>query len=927
MRKLPKVAQSPENEDKTNNIGIPHLRFFRKRRILCDNFRMMENVALFERLQSAAEAWRADGWPCEKAPLIAEIMRWQFAGDPKNDTLKFLRWPQFRALEVYWMLRLKHGTPHIMDLYREIYADDLSGFGKALGAPLPPSVADLIDFERIEEKIRKDDDFVRKYKFDALREAADLPYPSYIFALTMGAGKTILISAIIATEFAMALRQPEDDEQFMRNALIFAPGKTILASLREISAAPYQDILPPESYQQFNINAKIVYPRDGDPEIHVASGGAYNIIVTNTEKIRLQANINGKKKNILALKRDGERKQLEANLRLQKIKSLPNLGIFSDEAHHTYGDQVGKSIKRVRETVNYIAKQTKVVAVVNTTGTPYHKKNQMLAEVVSWYGIKQGIEDNILKGFNTRNYDMSEANGDKKHLPDIVRHFFDNYGDVVLPDGAPAKIAFFFKRIEHLRECQEIIANEMEVIGQDISQILVNTQKSDIKAKEEFASLNSPDSRKRVILLVGIGTEGWDCPSLFATALVKGKTSGIFALQAATRCLRQVEGNTRPAHMYLHVANAKILDTEMEKTFGVSLGRLAGIEASSRSVTVRIRKVDKLPKLNIVHERIRIVRTLPPKKNIRLSRPSPNKAPRITVTTLVPDMSSPNLIFAQIGGTETLRERPAATNPHAAAAQLAANYHLPATPLLKQLQALYPQGEIPEGELRLLAGQVEQQTSCYEEELERVPEVMALIRVMDDSNRPLFQQDDKGEFYHTLRYKESTYQRMSANGLFVELAGDAQTPDAITIADKQDVSFHYAPYNFDSKPEREFFMKILAELNLTPRDIQCFVFTGGLTGAAQTDFFFEYKGDDGRFHRYHPDFVIVRKNREFLVVEMKDEEERETAEVKAKKRAILRLKDIQPNKIGYEIVYTRDASVSDKAFKPVRKWINSHEKK
>ena len=893
---------------------------------MCDNFRMTKNAALFEHLQSAAEAWRADGWPCEKAPLISEILRWQFAGDPKNDTLKFLRWPQFRALEVYWMLRLKYGTPHIMDLYREIYAYDLPGFVNALGAPLPHGTLEFATFETLEQKIRQDDDFVQKYKFDAMREAANLPYPSYIFALTMGAGKTILISAIIATEFAMALRQPEGDEQFMQNALVFAPGKTILASLREISAAPYQDILPPESYRQFNINAKIVYPRDGDPEIHVASRGAYNIIVTNTEKIRLQANVKRRKKGVLALEMDEEREKLEANLRLQKIKSLPNLGIFSDEAHHTYGDQVGKSIKRVRETVNYIAEQTKVVAVVNTTGTPYHKKNQMLAEVISWYGIKQGIEDNILKGFDTRNYDMREANSDKENLPDIVRHFFDNYGNVALPNGAPAKIAFFFKQIEHLRECQEIIANEMEIIGQDISQILVNTQKSDKKEKEEFANLNSPDSGKRVILLVGIGTEGWDCPSLFATALVKGETTGIFALQAATRCLRQVEGNTRPARMYLHIANANTLDREMEKNFGMSLGRLAGVEAKSRSVTVRIRKADELPKLKIVHERMRVVRTLPPEMDIRLTRPPSEEAPEITVTTLVPDMSSPTLVFARIGKTETLRERPAMTNPHAAAARLAANYHLPATPLLKQLQTLYPQGEIPNGELRLLAEQVERQTARYEEKPERVTEVMALIRVMDDSNRPLFQKDDKGGFFHTLRYIERTYQRMSANGLFVEPVGDAQTPDAEQISDQRDVSFHYAPYNFDVKPEREFFRTILAELNLNPRDIQCFLFTGGLTGAAQTDFFFEYKGVDGRFHRYHPDFVIVRKSGEFFVVEVKAEKERENPDVKAKELAVRRLENIQPDKIRYHVVYSEDASMSDNELKPVRKWIDNHGK-
>lgn len=886
----------------------------------------MEN-ALFERLQSEAEKWRADGWPCREEPLIGEILRWQFAGDPADNTLKFLRWPQFRALEVYWMLRLKFGTPHIMDLYKKIYGGAPADFARALGAPL--SSRELgwggITADTILERIRKDDAWVKELGLDAVREAAALPYPSYIFALTMGAGKTLLISAIIATEFAMAFRRPENDRRFMRNALVFAPGKTILGSLREISNAPYERILPPESYRRFNMGAKIIYPRDGDPEIHAESRGSYNIIVTNTEKIRLQANLGRGRKNLLTMERDEGREKLEANLRLQKIKTLSNLGVFSDEAHHTYGDKVGESIKRVRETVNHIAAETGVVAVVNTTGTPYHKLRRPLAEVVSWYGIQRGIEDNILKKFELREFNMSRAGSDKRHIPEIVREFFGDYGNVALPSGAPAKIAFFFRKIEHLKECEEIIANEMAKIGEDISQILVNTQESDKKAKEEFAALNDPASRKRVILLVGIGAEGWDCPSLFATALIKGKTSGIFALQSATRCLRQVPGNTRPARMFLDIANARAMSREMLKNFGLTLSGADGIQTLSREVVLRIRKVEELPKLEIVHERKRVVRDLPPKVKIRLARPSPETAPEITVATYVPDMASPTLTLARVGEITTLRERPAATTPHAAAARLAANYHLPATPLLRQLRTLYPDGKIPLGELPELAAQVERQTARYKEIPERVTEVMALIRVMDDAGRPLFQKDEKGGHFHILRCTKSKYYQMEGDNLLVDPKGELRTPDAHEVADAKDLSFHYAPYNFDSAPERSFFEKIIAALNLDPRDIQCFLFTGGLTGAAQTDFFFEYKGADGRFHRYHPDFVVVRKSGEFLVVEVKGGNGRGDEAVAAKERAVRRLENIQPRKIRYNIVYSAEAAVSHSELESVLKWINRHE--
>lgn len=880
----------------------------------------MSESTLFKRLQSEAEKWRSEGWPCEE-PFIGEILRWQFAGDPADNVLKFLRWPQFRALEVYWMLRFKFGTPHILNLYRTIYADDTVGFGSALGLSLPPAALKLLDVQDIEDRIRKDEEFMQEYGSDQLREALSLQYPSYIFALTMGAGKTILISAIIATEFAMALRQSEGDSRFMRNALVFAPGKTILGSLREISAAPYADILPPESCRQFNASAKIIYPRDDDPEIHVAPDGAYNIIITNTEKIRLQANTGRRRRSHQVFDVKEERDQLEANLRLHRITSLPNLGVFSDEAHHTYGNITDK-IKRVRQTVDHIAAETSLIAVINTTGTPYHKRSKPLVEVVSWYGIKQGIEDNILKRFRVTEYNMARDTDENVRLAKIIQHFFEEYRDVVLPNGARSKIAFFFKQTEHLDECKEVIANEMEKIGEDVSQILVNTQNSGRAEKEEFAALNDPASRKRVILLVGIGTEGWDCPSLFATALIKGKTTGTFTLQASTRCLRQVQGNNSEAHMYLDSENAKTLNREMLNAFDMALAGLAGLQTLSKSVTLRIRKTDELPKLKIVYERKKIVRALPPESKIDLTRPKIEDAPEIKAIPLAPSMSSNNFILTQTGESIIFHGRMETTTPHAAATQLAANYHLPVSPLLEQLRELYPEGEIAIGELRDLTRQVEAQTARYEESVDLVTEAMALIRVEDNANRPVFQQDEEGQYFHTLRYTEPVYKKMERAGLFVEVEDDNHASDFRSIKDKEDVSFHYTPYNFDSAPERDFFEKILTNLGLNVNDIQCFLFTGGLTGVNQTDFFFEYKGVDGRFHRYHPDFVIVRNDEKFLIVEVKSEAERGSETVKAKEKAVKRLTGIQPDKIEYHVIYSADAAVSRNELDHIFNWIN-----
>jgi hypothetical protein len=139
----------------------------------------------------------------------------------------------------------------------------------------------------------------------------------------------------------------------------------------------------------------------------VTKGSNFNLIVTNTEKITLRKN--NRIKDLFEQEAKIERNKLEANWRLQKISSLPSLGIFSDEAHHTYGQKLDKDLKRIRETINWIHQETNLVCVINTTGTPY-VKGEMLKDVVFWYGLDQGIKQNILKSLENgiQTFDMKE---------------------------------------------------------------------------------------------------------------------------------------------------------------------------------------------------------------------------------------------------------------------------------------------------------------------------------------------------------------------------------------------------------------------------------------------------------------------------------------------------------------------------------------
>lgn len=759
--------------------------------------------------------------------------------------------------------------------------------------------------EALFERIRSDDDFVTAHKLTALRETLLLDYPSYIMALTMGAGKTALIAAIIATEFSMALEYP--DGPFMKNALVFAPGKTILGSLRQIASVPYEKILPPRFHKTYAATAKLIFTRDGDPDIPVIRGDSFNVIITNTEKIRItkESVRKGDLPGLMSTKED-EAKQDLANRRLQAISSLPSLGIFSDEAHHTYGNKVDATLKRVRETINYLHKKTDLVAVINTTGTPYVKK-QPLLDVVFWYGLSQGIKDGILKQVagNIHAYDFDDQATDD-FIGAVIDDFFKNYKDVTLSNGSPAKLAIYFPQTDDLAELRPIIETKIQLLGLSSDIVLTNTSKSTTAEIDAFNRLNEPSAPHRVILLVNKGTEGWDCPSLFATALArKLKTSNNFVLQAACRCLRQIPGNNHPASIYLSEDNRKTLDKELTETYGETLRDLNLSRSDSQSATIILRKIDIAPLL--VKQLItRVVPGVPPATPLKLKKPTLTADGKLTRRSFdFSPATDHKSILTSVNDLVKVHTAPETVDTYSAAMKLAAVYRLPVFTIKDQLGKIYPDGEVPEIHLIDLASQVEIHTSCYTTETEEVEISLALVKPEGFSTST----DASGTICYTA---EISYSTTKENLL--------KKWEDFQHSNGADFAFHYSPYNFDSNPEAAYFEELLAKLNLTPGEVDDFYFTGALTSSNKTDFLVEYKDVSGKWRTYTPDFVVRRKDGKCLIVEIKKEDASIIADLERvekgelanttegrKAAAVKRWERLNPNRINYQIITVKDA--------------------
>ena len=706
----------------------------------------------------------------------------------------------------------------------------------------------------------------------------------------MGAGKTTLVAAIVACEFALGLEHP--DGPFLRNALVFAPGKTIFNALREIGRVPYDRILPRRHADAFLTHVRTCFTRDGEQDLPVVAGSPWNLIVTNTEKIRLQARPRrARGATAYELELAHEKAGVVANLRLQKLAGLPALGIFSDEAHHTYGQALDKGLKRVRQTVDYLARETEVAVVVNTTGTPYYKR-QLLRDVVYWYGLSQGIEDDILKDVSgsVQSYELGDGLEDEL-LRRIVRDFVEGYGDVRLPDGAPARAAFYFPKIADLRRARPVLEAELAALGIGSGLVLeAHNQASDAERRAFDEIGDTPESPYRVVLLVNKGTEGWNCPSLFATALVrKLSTSNNFVLQAATRCLRQVAGNTRKARIYLTHENRAVLERQLEENYGETLSSLDRTRAQTEARRVVVRRPDLAPL--VVRMPVRRLVAHAPAHALALDRPAVERAEaEVTHFTtaetgrLVPQRSE---TFGDDG----------AVSVYGAAAHLGSLFRVPTLRLVELLRPVYPGGDVPRAHLPALEAQIEHRSRSYAVEDEVAERPLALLRA-DGFDRG--DVDGVPALTTTARYRPD-------RGHLVLPLADAPNPDVAAA-----LSFHYDPYVFGSAATKDVLERLLDGLDAEA--VQDVLFTGGLADRRKSDVFVEYQGRGGRWHDHHPDFVVRRRDGRVLVVDVKDASERgdpDDGEGGAKAAKMRELERLNPGRLRYEVLFASGGRVPD----------------
>lgn len=708
-----------------------------------------------------------------------------------------------------------------------------------------------------------------RFKNDTLQEALNLDYPSFIFALTMGSGKTYLIASIIAIELAISIdttltKAPSFANEIkpIKNCLVFAPGNTILEQLKKVVFMDYSWVLPERLLKQFLSNVKFHTKSD-----FTTIGGNYNVIIINTESLIYTQRKKNKQGQLM--------EQEECNSRVQKVKTLEDLAIFSDEAHHVYGNN-NDDIKKTRQVLNNIALKDNLRFVFNTTGTPFYKK-QMLQEVVCWYGLKEAINDKILKnlenGFKIYNINNSEENC----LKDAIIDFFSKYKDVKLKNGSVSKIAFYFKDEEHLQSSKIYIEQALHEIGLSTDIVIVNTQQSSKDEIAEFNNINDVYSAKRVLLLIKKGMEGFDCPSLFATAIIRGaSTSSNYILQSSTRCLRNVYAENINATIYIDKDNEKILEKALQENEGVTISELNKQQTRKANPTTLTIKTPlpksvkiQFPKTHIVQNRIDI-------NAITLQLPDEELVDYVATKSL-----KENGAIDNIARFERELQNNGDISIIDASYEISEKYNFKYFDVYNKLFALYGDAKINRNHIPHLERQIEEHL-ITKEKTEATEE--RTVRLIKEEG---FTKNEKGELFTVVNLNST-----NENNLYYN----------------EESKFHYNPYNFDSNAEKTFFETLLAQIpNVKNDEIEGIYFTGGLSHK-QTDFYFEYQKDNST-KKYFPDFLIRTNSGKLIIVEIKGQNanEDEYKDTKRKADIVKNLKSLQDFTLEYHIIYDNQA--------------------
>ncbi len=386
-------------------------------------------------------------------------------------------------------------------------------------------------------------------KFDLLRFDAsgavstnmfDEDWPRYVVKMATGAGKTKILSLLIAWSFFH--KRYETGSALARNFLLIAPNIIVLDRLRAdfdgLRIFFNDPILPDNGYQGRNWRDDFQLTLHIQDDVRVVRETG-NLFLTNIHRVYLgdvrEPSLDDDDLRDYFLDPFGSKpvgKTTDSKTDLGEIvREIDELAVFNDEAHHIHDPKMAwfKSIQDIHHRM--LQKDGRLALQVDVTATPRHNNGAIFVQTVSDYPLVEAIHQNVVKhpilpdaASRTRLHEHTSAIFTERY-EDYLQLGIEEWRKSYAEHEALGKKAVLFVMVDDTRNCDEVGAHLEKICPElegavlvihtknngEISEAASGKNKDELeKLRKEANDIDTWKSPHKAIVSVLMLKEGWD---------------------------------------------------------------------------------------------------------------------------------------------------------------------------------------------------------------------------------------------------------------------------------------------------------------------------------------------------------------------------------------------------------------------------------
>lgn len=478
-------------------------------------------------------------------------------------------------------------------------------------------------------------------KFDLLRFDAsgavssgmfDEDWPRYVLKMATGAGKTKVLSLLIAWSFFHKLY--ETDSTLSRNFLVIAPNIIVLDRLRAdfdgLKIFFNDPILPDNGIEGRNWRDDFQITLHIQDDVRIVRDVG-NLFLTNIHRVFLgdvsdpTLEDDDLRDYFLAPfgpKPVGKTTDSQTDLG-EIIREVKELAVFNDEAHHIHNPKMAwfKSIQDIHHRM--LQKDRRLTLQVDVTATPRHDNGAIFVQTVSDYPLVEAIHQNVVK--HPILPDAASRAKLQERKSAIFSEKYDDYLKLGIEEWKKSfaehqplgKKAVLFVMVDDTRNCDEVGAYLEKICPELHGAVLVIHTKNngDIseaasgKNKEELEKLRKAsneidkwESPYKAIVSVLMLKEGWDVRNVTTVVGLRAfsAASDILPEQTIGRGLRRMYFGTDTRETVSVMGTPAFMDfVESIQNEGVTFERVPMGQGAIRHESLIVEVDSQNPNKNI----------------------------------------------------------------------------------------------------------------------------------------------------------------------------------------------------------------------------------------------------------------------------------------------------------------------------------------